>query len=354
MNIIKKIFGKIEEQTVHAYRLNNGVGMEIEILEFGATVRSIKVPDRKGNIADVTLGWDNLEDYINDKTYFGATVGRVANRIGGDKIIVDGVSYKIAANALPDFGKNHLHGGIKGFNKALWKGEEFQNENEIGVKLSYLSKNGEEGYPGNLQCNVEYTLNKDNTMGIHFQATTDKTTLVNLTHHSYFNLAGAGHGSILEHLVRINADKFTPADEDLIPTGEIADVKGLPVDFIEERSIGSRFDEMQFDKFKGYDLNYVLNHQNKGSLDLAAKVHDPASGRVMEVFTTQPGMHFYTGNFLNGELGKSGVAYERYGAVCFEPQGYPDAPNHKEFQQIILHPGKVYIQKIDYRFSIDE
>lgn len=355
MNITKKVFGQIAGgEPVHSYRLNNGCGMEVEILEFGAIVRSIKVPDRKGNIADVTLGWDNLEDYINDKTYFGATVGRVANRIGGDKILVNGVSYKIAANALPDFGKNHLHGGVKGFNKALWKGEEFQNENEIGVRLSYLSKDGEEGYPGNLQCKVEYTLNKDNTMGIHFQATTDKTTLVNLTHHSYFNLAGAGSGNILEHLVRINANKFTPADEDLIPTGEIAEVKGLPVDFTEQRSIGSRFYEMKFNKFKGYDLNYVLNHSNKGDIDLAATLSDTCSGRVLKIYTTQPGMHFYTGNFLKGELGKLGIAYKQYGAVCFEPQGYPDSPNHKGFQQVILQPGELYDQKIDYRFSIDE
>jgi len=354
MNITKTIFGKIGDQPVQSFQLDNGVGMKVEILEFGAIVKSIITPDKDGNIDDITLGWDSLADYINDKTYFGATVGRVANRIGGDKIVLNNTSYKIAANALPDFGKNHLHGGLKGFNKALWEGEEFQNDNEVGVRLSYLSKDGEEGYPGNLQCEVEYTLNKDNTLGISFRATTDKTTLVNITHHSYFNLAGAGSGNILNHLVQINANKYTPADEDLIPTGEIANVKGLPVDFTEYRSIGSRFDEMQFDKFKGYDLNYVLNHKNNGSLDLAAKVHDSGSGRVMEVFTTQPGMHFYTGNFLNGELGKAGAAYEQFGAVCFEPQGYPDAPIHENFKQIILQPGEIYSQKIDYQFSIDK
>ncbi len=354
MNITKKIFGKAGEQTVHSFKLNNGVGMEVEILEFGALVRSILIPDRDGNIADITLGWDTLDDYINDKTYFGATIGRVANRIGGDKIFIDNIAYKIAPNALPDFGKNHLHGGVKGFNKAFWVGEEFQNENEVGVRLSYVSKDGEEGYPGNLKCTVEYTLKRDNTLGISYKATTDKTTLVNLTHHSYFNLAGAGSGTVLNHLVQINANKYTPADEDLIPTGEIANVEGLPVDFTNKRSILSRFDEMQFDKFKGYDLNYVLNHKNKGDIDLAAIVHDESSGRVMEVFTTQPGMHFYTGNFLNGEIGKSGIVYEQYGAVCFEPQGYPDAPNHKNFPQVVLQPGEVYSQKIEFRFSIDK
>ncbi len=353
MDITKKIFGRIGKQAVHSYVLDNKSGMQVEIIEFGAIARSIKVPDRNGNIGDITLGWDKLEDYVNDKTYFGATVGRVANRIGGDKILVNGVSYKLAANTLPDFGKNHLHGGFKGFNKAIWKGEEFQDDNEIGVRLSYFSEDGEEGYPGNLQCEVKYTLNKDNKLGISFRATTDKTTLVNFTHHSYFNLAGAGNGNILKHQVQINAEKFTPADEDLIPTGEIAGVKGLPVDFREERSIGSRFDEMQFRKFKGYDLNYVLNHKVKGGNDLVATVCDPPSGRVMEVFTNQPGMHFYTGNFLNGEVGKSGVSYEQFGAVCFEPQGYPDAPNHKNFQQIVLQPGEVYSQKIDFRFSIN-
>lgn len=351
MKIIKTIFGKLKnDELVYSYLLQNSSGMEVEIIEFGAIVRSIKVPDRQGNIEDVTLGWDTLEDYIKDKTYFGATIGRVANRIGGDRIAIDGVSHKIAANALPDFGKNHLHGGIKGFNKAVWNGKEIYNENEVGVALNYLSKDGEEGYPGNLQSEVKYILGDDNLLSIHFNAITDKTTLVNMTHHSYFNLTGAGN--ILKHRISINANKYTPADEDLIPTGKIADVKGLPVDFIEERSVDSRFDEMKFEKFKGYDLNYVLNHRDIGSLDLAATVTDPISGRVMEVLTTQPGMHFYTGNFLDGELGKSGISYERYGALCFEPQGFPDAPNHQIFPQILLHPGEIYNQKISYKFSL--
>ena len=302
----------------------------------------------------MVLGFEHLEDYLKDTSYFGATVGRVANRMGGAQFSLEGKTYQVSPNALPDFGNNHLHGGVKGFNKALWTGCEFTRESEAGVRLEYLSKDGEEGYPGNLKCIIEYTLNENNTLGIKFEATTDRTTLVNLTHHSYFNLSGAGNRDILNHEIQINSEKCTPADEDLIPSGEIASVKGLPVDFTRERIIGSRFDEMQMAKFKGYDLNYILKHHREGSMDLAATVRDKASGRVMEVYTTQPCMHFYTSNFLDGIRGKKGKSYHQYGALCLEPQGYPDAPNHKNFLAIELKPGIQYRQVINFKFLTSE
>lgn len=341
-----------EGDTVHSFRLKNEAGMEVELIEYGAIVASIKVPDKEGNMGDVILGYDNLEGYESDPYYFGATIGRVANRMGGAEFSIAGKVYTLASNTLPDFGGNHLHGGVKGFNRVLWKGEVFRSENESGILFTYTSKDGEEGYPGNITCHVLYTLNNNNELGIKYQATTDQPTIVNLTHHSYFNLAGAGSGDILNHRVIINAEKYTPADDDLIPTGEIAEVKGLPVDFTQERSVGSRLDEMQLAKFKGYDLNYVLKHSSKGELDFAGRAVEPVSGRMVEVYTTQPCMHFYTSNFLEGKPGKQGKPYNKYGALCFEPQGFPDAPNKPDFEPIALRPGETYMQKINYKFSL--
>lgn len=355
MDIRKELYGQLGDGSpVHSFTLSNARGMKAVILEYGAIVAELHVPDRNQVTEDVVLGFDNLGDYQKDSSYFGATVGRVANRLGGAQFSLEGKIYQVSPNALPDFGNNHLHGGVKGFNKALWTGSEFTKESEIGVRLEYLSKDGEEGYPGNLKCSTEYTLNEDNTLGIKFEAISDKTTLVNLTHHSYFNLAGAGSRDIMEHLLQINSEKCTPADEDLIPTGEISSVKGLPTDFTQERTIGSRFDEMQMAKFKGYDLNYILNHHKEGSLDLAATVREKASGRVMKAYTTQSCMHFYTSNFLTGVHGKKGKSYHQYGAFCLEPQGFPDAPNHRNFLTIELKPGEQYKQIINYKFQISE
>ena len=352
MEIEKKVFGKTSDgKPVYSFTLRNSNNMEVEIIELGAIVVGIKVPDRNGEITNVTLGYDDLDGWINDPYYFGATIGRVANRIGGAKVSIDGETFELAPNALPDFGHNSLHGGVKGFNKVLWKGEFFENEKEMGVILSYLSPDGEEGYPGNVNTKVTYSLNDKNELGILMEATTDKTTFVNLTHHSYFNLSGAGSGDVLNTRIMINADNYTPADDDLIPSGEIAEVKGLAVDFTSERTIASRFDEMQKAKFKGYDLNYVVNHPKKGELELAAKAIDPASGRILEVFTTQPCVHFYTSNFLEGKAGKEGRTYAQYGAFCFEPQGFPDAPNKEQFESVKLKPGETYSQTIIYKFS---
>lgn len=355
IHVSTKVFGTTAEgETVHSFILHNNSGMEVEILEFGAIVRSIKVQDKNGKINDVTLGYDNLRGYIEDPYYFGGTIGRVANRMGGATFVLDGTKYELAPNTLPDFGRNHLHGGVVGFNKVLWKGKEFNSGSEVGVELTYLSKDGEEGYPGNLNCVVKYSLNTENELRIDYSATTDKTTLVNFTHHSYFNLKGEGQGTVLDQQVMINADKYTPATDDLIPTGEIASVAELPVDFRSLRSIRSQIDQMQMAKFKGYDLNYVLNNTKQGALYLAGKAVDPVNGRVLEVYTTQPCMHFYTSNFLEGKHGKGGKAYDQYGAFCFEPQGFPDAPHHKNFLSVELQPGNEYRQTIVYKFSVNK
>lgn len=352
MKVTKKPFGNSQNgEGVNSFTLSNNHGVQVEIIEFGAIVKSLKTPDKSGVLQDIVLGYDDLAGYENDSYYFGATIGRVANRIGGASVKIDGINYDLAKNTLPDFGPNHLHGGVKSFNKVVWKGEAFESENKVGVTLSYLSKDGEEGYPGNLQCSVTYSLNDKNELKIDYSATTDKKTMVNFTHHSYFNLQGDGSGDVLDQQISIIADYFTPADDDLIPTGEIRKVDGLPVDFKEQRSIGSRFNEMRMAKFKGYDLNYIVNHKERGDLALAATAFDPESGRILEVFTTQPCMHFYTGNFLDGVPGKEGKKYGQNGAFCFEPQGYPDAPNKLHFQSVNLAPGEEYSQTIIYKFS---
>ncbi len=355
MKIVKKEFGTLPGgEKINSFYLQNDNNMSVEILEFGGVVRSINVPDKTGVVSDVVLGYDNLGDYVGDKSYFGATVGRVANRIGGAEVVIAGQKYKLAPNALPDFGYNHLHGGVNGFNRAVWKGVEFQNETEVGVVLTYQSQDGEEGYPGNVDCKLTYTLTNANELKMEVEATTDKTTLVNITHHSYLNLAGEGSGTVLDTKIMLNADRFTPPDDDLIPTGEILEVAGTPLDFRSERTIASQIDEMQMQKYKGYDTNYIINHTVDGTLDLAAKAVNENSGRVLEILTTQPCMHFYTGNFLNGNIGKDGKSYERFGAFCIEPQGFPDAPNKPQFKPVELQPGEKYEEIIIYKFSIIE
>lgn len=352
MEVTKLAYGNlINGIQVNSFTLKNDKGMEVEIIELGAIVKSIKVPDKNGETADVVLGYDDLSGYINDPYYFGATIGRVANRIGGASFLINDKKCELAANTLPDFGKNHLHGGVKGFNKVLWEGNSYSDDSEVGVILKYLSEDGEEGYPGNLNCTVRYSLNEKNELRIDYKATTDQITLVNFTHHSYFNLKGEGRETVLNQEIMINADKYTPASDDLIPIGEIAKVEGSPVDFTTLRSISSQIDQMQMAKFKGYDLNYVLNHSKPDAPDLAAIALDPSSGRMLEVYTTQPCMHFYTSNFLEGKPGKGNKPYNKYGAFCFEPQGFPDAPNKPQFESVELNPGERYIQTIIYKFS---
>jgi aldose 1-epimerase len=311
-------------------------------MNYGAILVSLEVPDRDGNIGDITLGFDALDGYLKEHPYFGATVGRYANRIGKAKFVLDGVEYKLAANN----DENHLHGGIKGFDKVVWKLEDLRREsNEAVVKLSYISEDGEEGYPGNLACSITYTLTKDDELKFSYEAQTDKTTVINLTNHSYWNLAG--QGDILGHELMLNADKYTPIDEGMIPTGEIRSVKDTPMDFTLPMSIGSRIGQVE----GGYDHNYVLN-SGGGSSALAARVYEPTSGRVMEIYTTEPGIQLYTGNFLDGSLtGKAGKVYKKHYAFCLETQHFPDSPNKPNFPSVVLLPGRKYTTETVHKFS---
>lgn len=356
MKVQKSDFGTLGDSTaVSLFTLSNTNGMEVSITNYGGTITKIMVPDKDGNIEDVTLGFDDLEGYtsqtyLTEGPYFGAIIGRYGNRIGAAKFTLDGKEYKLAANNGP----NHLHGGLKGFDKAVWEADEIQNENEVGVKLQYLSTDMEEGYPGNLSVEVTYTLTNDNELKIDYKATTDKKTVANLTNHAYFNLTGNVERDILEHKVMINADAFTPVDETLIPTGEIKAVEGTPFDFTDPVAVGKRIndDDEQLKYGQGYDHNWVLNGE-AGEMKLAATVYDEASGRFMEVFTTEPGIQFYSGNFLNGNLtGKRGVKYEQRYGLCLETQHYPDSPNQPDFPSVDLIPGDTYNTQTTYKFSV--
>ncbi len=344
MSAEKESFGQTPDgRGVDLYTLTNTNGLRAKITNYGAILVSLEVPDRDGNLADITLGYDNLDDYVKRGAFFGATVGRYANRIGGAKFVLDGTEYKLAANN----GQNHIHGGIKGFDKVVWKLDDLKDEsNEALVKMSYISEDGEEGYPGNMACTVTYTLTKDNELKISYEAETDKTTVVNLTNHSYFNLAGQGTGDILGHELTLNADKYTVFDEGLIPTGEIRSVKDSPLDFTLPMSIGARIEQVG----NGYDNNYVLN-SGGGTLALCARVYEPTSGRVMEVYTTEPGVQLYTGNFLNGSItGKDGKVYNKHYGFCLETQHFPDSPNKPNFPSVVLLPGQKYVSETVHRF----
>jgi aldose 1-epimerase len=345
--ITKQPVGRTEEPTVEIYTLTNASGVEAKILNYGGTLVSLKVPDRQGKLGDVVLGFPTPEGYLKNGPFFGTLVGRYGNRIAKGRFSLNGKEYKLAQNN----GENHLHGGIKGFDKVVWKAQEIKGKTGVGLKLTYLSKDGEEGYPGNLTVTVVYTLTDKNELRIDYTATTDQDTVVNLTHHSYFNLAG--QGSILNHEMMINADKFTPVDQGLIPTGELRSVKGTPMDFTKPTAIGARIDQPyeQLTFGKGYDHNYVLNGA-KGKLNLAARVYEATSGRVMEVYTLEPGVQFYTGNFLDGSIrGKDGQVYnQRYG-FCLETQHFPDSPNHPKFPTTVLRKGRRYATTTIYKFS---
>jgi aldose 1-epimerase len=344
MSVKTETFGQTPDgKQIDLYTLTNSNGLKARITNYGAILVSLDVPARNGDLADIILGYDTLAGYVADTAYMGATVGRYANRIGKAMFVLEDVEYNLAAND----GKNHLHGGEKGFNKVVWDAKPVKTEDGVGVTLSYLSKHGEEGYPGNLACTVTYLLTEDDELRISFEARTDKATPVNLTHHSYFNLSGQGAGTILGHELTILADQYTPTDANLIPSGEIKSVKGTPLDFTKPVAIGSRISQVP----GGYDLNYVLN-SGGGSLALAARVHEPTSGRVMEVYTTEPGIQFYSGNFLDGSItGKAGEVYKKYYGFCLEPQRFPDSPNKPNFPTAILTPGEKYTHEIVYKFS---
>src|SRR4051812_3320527 len=339
-------WGKTEDGApVKLYTLSNSRGMVVKITTYGGIITEISVPDRKGQVANVALGFDDLGSYLKGHPFFGAIAGRVANRIAKGQFILDGKVHKLAVNNGP----NHLHGGLKGFDKVAWKGQALPNADKGAVvQLSYLSKDGEEGYPGNLAVTVTYTLTPDNELRIDYSAKTDKATPVNLTNHSYFNLANGG--DVLDHELMLNANKFTPTDDTLIPTGEIASVKGTAYDFTVPARIGSRFDQLK-KKPIGYDDNFVVNGGGK-SLTWAARVYEPTTGRTLEVLTTEPGIQFYTGNFLDGTLtGHNGVVYKQHTGFCLETQHFPDSINHPDFPSTVLHPGQSYKSTTVFKFG---
>ncbi|MGI8565773.1 MAG: aldose epimerase family protein [Pyrinomonadaceae bacterium] len=345
--IEKRAFGKTPDGTaVDLYTLTNDKGVEAKITNYGGVLVSMKVPDRRGKLADVVLGYDTFDEYLQDRAHFGSIVGRFANRIAGGKLSIAGVQYDLVKNN----GENHLHGGTKGFDRVVWQAKEIGGKDSPALQLTYMSKDGEENYPGNMSVTVVYTLTDSNELKIDYAATTDKETVVNLTNHTYFNLAGAG--GILNHEMMINADYFTPADKTQIPTGEIRSVKGTPFDFTQPMRIGARIDDgyEQIVLGKGYDHNFVINRKDN-ALTLAARVYEPTSGRVLEVSTTEPGVQFYTGNFLAGAKGKGGRAYERRHGFCLETQHFPDSPNKPNFPTTTLKPGGRYTQTTVFKFS---
>jgi aldose 1-epimerase len=345
VKITRKIFGTAPDgEEVYLYTLMNNQGVEVSITNYGGAVTSIRVPDRNGDFGDVVLGYETLDEYVRNPRYLGALIGRCANRIGRGKISLSGVEYQLAQNNGP----NHLHGGVKGFDKRVWKAK----EREGGLGLEYFSEDGEEHYPGNLKVGVSYAL-VDNELRIDYEANTDKDTIVNLTNHSYFNLAG--NGNILGHELMLKADSFTPVSKDLIPTGEIHSVENTAMDFRANSVIGSGIKELyeQLSFTGGYDHNFVLNDFD-GSLRLIARVREPTSGRVMEVLTTQPGVQFYSGNFLDGSLtGKGGAVYHKHAGFCLETQHFPDSPNHPNFPATVLRPGDDYRHTTVYSFKIE-
>jgi aldose 1-epimerase len=345
----KEDFGKTKEgQSVEIYTLTNANGVEARITTYGGIVVSLKTPDRAGKMDDIVLGFDSLDEYLKGHPFFGALTGRYANRIAKGRFTLNGAEYKLAVNN----GENHLHGGIKGFDKAVWKARQVPTKVGVALEMTHLSNDGDEGYPGNLSVKVIYTLTDKNELRIDYSATTDKDTVVNLTNHSYFNLAGQGSGDILNHELTINANSFTPVDATLIPTGELRSVKGTPFDFTQQTAIGARVnqDDEQLKFGSGYDHNFVVNGQT-GVLRQAAKVYEPKTGRVMEVLTTEPGVQLYIGNFLEEMKGKAGKTYNKRNGFCLETQHFPDSPNKKDFPSTVLKKGGQYQTTTVFKFS---
>jgi aldose 1-epimerase len=346
LNVESKPFGKTKDgKDVTVFTLTNSRGTKVRMIDYGATVISVETPDKAGKTANITLGFPTLAGYLERHPYFGSTVGRYGNRIAGGKFKLDGKEYSLATNNGP----NHLHGGIKGFDAVLWKSQPVKGTDSVGVRFSYISPDGDEGYPGKLDVTTTYTLTANNELRIDYEATTDKATVVNLTNHAYWNLAGAGS---LKHELTLAADKYLPIDDTSIPTGKPAEVKGTPFDFTSKHAIGERIDQVKKDphKTQGYDHCYVLRGQ-QGKLELAAKAKDPASGRVMEIFTTEPGIQLYCGNFLGGGAGEGG--YKQHEAFCLETQHYPDSPNQQAFPSTVLKPGEKYRSTTVHKFSVE-
>lgn len=345
-NVVRLPFGTAGGRGVDLYVLTNAGGMVAKVMTYGATLTELDAPDRNGRLADVVLGFDSLDGYLAKEPYFGATVGRVGNRIAKGRFTLGGRVYQLATNDGP----NHLHGGIKGFDKVVWDAQVASVEGEPSVKFSYLSRDGEEGYPGNCSVSVQYTLTNAGELRLDYRVATDADTPVNVTNHSYFNLAGAQNGDILGHELTLNADRFTPVDSTLIPTGELAPVAGTPMDFRGPTLVGAHIREVGGHPV-GYDHNYVVNGGG-GALAPVATLRDPGSGRVMEVLSTEPGVQFYSGNFLDGTItGKGGVVYRQYGALALETQHFPDSVNHPNFPSYVLRAGDTYRSTTVYRFS---
>lgn len=349
--MIKEKFGTVEGKQIDIYTLTNKNGARVRITNYGAIVVSLMMPDRNGNLADVVSGYDSLAGYINDKSFFGATVGRYGNRIGKGKFQLDGEEYQLTIND----GQNHLHGGVKGFYKAVWNAEPVENDSAPSLKLTYVSPDGEEGYPGTVTMVITYTLTNDNELKIEYEGTTDKPTILNPTHHSYFNLTGDFNNTILDHELFIDADSITPVDQSLITTGKLTAVENTPMDFRKPIAISLHINDKytQLEFGKGYDHNWAINNYKKNFIQKAASLYDPKSGRLMETLTDQPGLQFYSGNFLNGTIkGKGGVVYQLRTALCLEAQHYPDSPNKPEFPSVVLKPGETYHQTTIYKFSV--
>ncbi len=348
MKISEKLFGFTDGKEIKIFTLENPKGAKVNIINYGAIVQSLYIGDREGRYEDIVLGFDSLKDYIQQTSYFGAIAGRYANRIAFARFALDGTTYQLNAND----GKHHLHGGFKGFDKVVWDPKPFIDSSGACLELHYISKDGEEGYPGRLDVYVTYCLTNDNELKIDYRATTDRPTILNLTHHSYFNLSGSVSRNILDQQLMIYADSMTVVDSTLIPTGEIIPVENTPFDFTTLRPIGSRIKEV-FNIKTGYDNNYVLN-KTTSLLHQAAKAYDPESGRILEVFTDQPGLQFYSGNFLDGNIkGKNGKMYQQYDGFCLETQHFPDSPNHPEFPSTILRPNQIFHSLTIYKFSTD-
>ncbi|MBN2425426.1 MAG: galactose mutarotase [Calditrichaceae bacterium] len=348
----KELFGKMPDgKEVYLYSISNKAGATMNVINYGAIIQSLTMPDKNGKFQDIVLGYDNLEGYLRNNPYFGAIVGRFGNRIGKGQFELDGKAYQLSVNDGP----NHLHGGIAGFDKKYWNLEEITVPNGLGVQATYLSPDGEMGYPGNLTIKINIILTDQNELRFEYEAETDQPTILNPTHHAYFNLTGLMDNLILDHKLTIDADYITPTDSGLIPTGELLPVEGTPMDFRQPKLIGEdiNMDYVPLKLAKGYDHNWVLNNYEKDVVRKVATLCDSVSGRVMEVYSDQPGIQFYSGNFLNGTIkGKGGVVYKFRSGLCLETQHFPDSPNKPDFPSVVLRPGEVYKQVTSYKFSV--
>ncbi len=347
----RALFGVLANgDSVHVYTLTNDNGIVLRALDYGGVIQSLRTPDRSGQSADIVLGFDTLAKYVKDSPYFGAIIGRFANRIARGHFTLDGKTYTLAINNGP----NALHGGLVGFDKVIWNADPFTTDSSAGIVWTHTSPDGDQGYPGTLKLRVTYTLTDANELVINYEATTDKPTIINLTNHCYFNLAGAGHGNILDELVMINADSMTPIDSTEIPTGKVVSVAGTPFDFRIPTTIGARINEpnQQLKFAGGYDHNFVLNRSDSG-LTHAARVVDPTTGRTLDVYTSQPGLQFYTGNFLDGSFSGIGGVYVRRAGFTLETQHYPDSPNHPNFPSVVLRPGETFHSTTIFKFGVE-